>query len=143
MLAGALALRLRPRRPMLTACLLLLTDVPLLLLLAAAAPVTALVAAGGCSGGAALSFGAVLWVSELRRRVPPHAQSRVFAHDQLGSISMLPLGLVGVLAEPLGAAATLTGIAVLHLALMAAAVGVRDTRTMTTAEPAGAPAATT
>lgn len=49
---------------------------------------------------------------------------------------------VGALAGPLGVAATLTGVAVLHLALMPAAVGVRDVRTMT-GEPPTAASATT
>jgi predicted MFS family arabinose efflux permease len=141
-LGGAVGLRLRPRRPMVVACLLLLTDIPLLLLLAASAPVPAIAAAGLAEGGA-LTYGAVLWITALQQRVPAAAQSRVFAYDQLGSISLLPAGLivVGLVADHAGAADTLVAIAVLHLLLMLLAVTVRSVRSMT-AEPPIAPVAT-
>jgi hypothetical protein len=77
------------------------------------------------------------------RAVSTAAQSRVFAYDQLGSISLLPAGLivVGLVADHAGAADTLVAIAVLHLLLMLLAVTVRSVRSMT-AEPPIAPVAT-
>ena len=130
--AGGLGLRLRPRRPMLTAVSLLLFDVPLLLLLARHAPTPWTVAAAVVEG-AALGFAGILWYTALQERVPSSAQSRVFAYDRFGSIAMRPVGLVliGAIAAETGAGFTLTVVAGVQLVATLAVGTVREVRTMT------------
>ena len=131
-IAGGLALRLRPRRPMLTSVLLLLFDAPLLLLLARHAPTPWAVAAAVVEGGA-LGFAGILWYTALQERVPGDAQSRVFAYDRFGSIAMRPVGLVliGALAAHTGAGFTLMLVAGMQLVATLAVSTVRSVRTLT------------
>ncbi len=105
---GAVAYRVRPRRPLLVACAAVLLAVPELLLLAAAAPLPALAAAAAL-GGAEASFWMATWTATLQDRVPGEALGRVAALDSAGTLLLAPLGFVvcGALAEVVGTAPVL------------------------------------
>jgi Transmembrane secretion effector len=91
-LGGLLALRLRPRRPMLvatwTTALFALPLAPLAL----GGPVV-LVAAGALLAGLGLMLGNTIWESTLQRHVPGESLSRVSAYDWFGSFALTPVGL--------------------------------------------------
>ena len=104
----ALALRLRPRRPMLVACAL----VPgfALPVLALAAPLSIVViAAFALLAGVVSDVFGVLWDTALQQHVQPESLSRVSSYDWLGSLALVPLGLAaaGPLADRIGLEATL------------------------------------
>jgi MFS family permease len=104
-IAGSgLALRLKPRRPLLVASVagfglgapMLALGLPLPL----AGPVIAAFAAG-----VAVDVFGVLWDTTMQREIAPDMLSRVSAYDWLGSIGLAPIGLVaaGPLATAFGA----------------------------------------
>jgi hypothetical protein len=85
----------------------------------------------GTGVGVALAFS--LWDTALQERVPPAAQSRVSSFDFLGSLTLMPLGLVviGPVAERLGTVPTAvaaTGVTVAVGVLVAASRDVRGLR---------------
>jgi len=98
---GVVALRWRPRRPLVTIWLLSLLDLPAMALLALAAPVPVIAAAAALSGA---SFGIfeTFWQSLLQREIPDDALARVSSFDWFGSMLASPLGFA--LAGPLGVA---------------------------------------
>jgi MFS family permease len=105
---GILALRLRPRRPMLLiACTDALFGAPLLAL--AATRSVALIALGTLLAGLALMLGNTLWETTLQRHVPPDSLSRVSAYDWFGSLALDPIGLAmwGPIAGVIGIDASL------------------------------------
>ncbi|MFI6451239.1 MFS transporter [Streptosporangium amethystogenes] len=114
-LCGALlALRVRPRRPLVVANLALALGALPLTLLAAGAPALAVAAAYGLMTGG-LAFMSPLWETAVQQHIPAEAISRVSAYDWLLSIGLMPLGmaLAGPLAGAVGAATTLYGAAAL------------------------------
>jgi MFS family permease len=134
---GALGLRLRIRRPMLIATCCVFTFALPLLLLVGPAPVPAIAAGAFVAGVGGELFG-VLWNTALHTHVAPEALSRVSAYDILGSIALAPLGiaLAGPLIEGLGTAVTLWLGVALIVVPTAAALGVREVRTLPST-PAG------
>src|SRR6478672_6563708 len=80
-LGGVLAIRIRPRRP-LVVCVLAATLIAVHL---------------------------TLWFTVFQQQVPEHAQSRVASYDTLGSFVLMPIGmaLVGPLADAIGVVETL------------------------------------
>jgi MFS family permease len=111
---AVLALRARPRRPLI-ACNLALTIVGVpLVLLAAHAPAALIAVTTGLAFGG-LAFMNTVWLTVVQQRIPARALSRVMAYDWLTSLGLTPVGLA--VAGPLGAAAgvsrTLVGAAVL------------------------------
>ncbi len=89
---GLVAMRYRPRRPLLASCL---AAWPLLLelaALAAYAPIWLLAASSFLSGGG-IAIHLALWFTVFQREVPEHAQSRVSSYDALGSFMLVPLGM--------------------------------------------------
>ncbi|RZS90347.1 putative MFS family arabinose efflux permease [Motilibacter rhizosphaerae] len=100
---SVVALRLRPRRPMLVATLATFSEVLPLVALALRAPV-AVLAAALFLVGVCMDVFTVLWVTALHHHVPEEALSRVSAYDGLGSYLFTPLGLAaaGPLAGALG-----------------------------------------
>ncbi|MEV7007770.1 MFS transporter [Streptosporangium sp. NPDC051022] len=112
-LAGALlALRARPRRPLVVANLALaLGGLPLVLLAAGAPALVVAVANGLMAGG--LAFMSPMWETAVQEHIPAEAISRVSAYDWLLSIGLTPLGMAaaGPLAGVTGSAATLYGAA--------------------------------
>lgn len=105
MLVGVvIALRIRPRRPILLGVLLTsLTALPYLLL-GLGAPL-ALIVLGGFVMGLGMDTFTVLWQATMQREVPPHALSRVASYDAFGSMLFGPVGvlLAGPAAVHLGA----------------------------------------
>jgi MFS family permease len=98
---GLVALRYRPRRPLLACVLWPLGYVPQLLVLASGAP-TAAVAAASFVAGASISIHMALWFTVFQREIPERAQSRVSSYDALGSFVLVPLG--AAIAGPVAAA---------------------------------------
>jgi len=147
-LGVGLAVRIRPRRPILVAAAVTAVAALPMALLAAAAPLPAVVAAAFLSGMAGDVFG-VLWSTTIQREVPAEALSRVSSWDLLGSLAFAPLGLL--VAGPVAAASTphaaLWGCAALVLLATAGALlapEVRSLRAPGTAavpQPRAAPAA--
>ena len=105
---SAVAMRVRPRRP-LAACVI--AAVPLsfqTLALALEAP-TWVIAAAAFLAGVGLSIHLTLWFTVFQQQVPERAQSRVASYDTLGSFVLMPLGfaLAGPLADAIGITETL------------------------------------
>ena len=107
-IAGAvIAMRWRPRRPMLAAFAMNLGWPAAIAVFAAGAPrgpLVALFVLAGCG----LSLFDVWWQTALAQRIPPHALSRVSSYDWMGSLALVPLGylLAGPIGEAIGPAET-------------------------------------
>jgi predicted MFS family arabinose efflux permease len=119
-LGGVVALRIRPSRPLLVACLAPAPTVLQPVLLAVEAPVWA-ISAASLLAGVGLSVHLALWFTVFQREVPEHAQSRVSSYDALGSFVFMPLGyaIVGPVAAAVGTQETLLVAAAIELACMA------------------------
>jgi hypothetical protein len=115
---GMLALRLRPRRPLLASTLMMLPTAAFLGLLGAAAPVWSLCTVG-LVAGAGLTCGDILWITTFQRLIPEHLLSRLSSFDWFGSVALNPIGyaLVGPLAGVIGVPATLYAAASLNAAV--------------------------
>lgn len=130
MLAGVLiAIRIRPRRPILLGVLLTFPLALAPLLLGLHMPV-AVVAAGAFVGGMCVDIFGVLWETAMQREVPPAALSRVSSYDALGSLMFGPVGLVaaGPVAAAMGiynALLACAGAIIVPTALALLAPGVR------------------
>lgn len=124
-----LAMRLRPRRPLLVATLATFGFLPPFFLLAAHAPVWAAALAMLVNGVSADVF-EVLWQTALQDHIPGDKLSRVTSYDALGSFVLNPLGLlaVGPVAAAAGAAATLIAAGGLVTAGNIFALGSRSVR---------------
>jgi MFS family permease len=108
-LAGeGLALRYRPKRPMVVATLGTMMYTLLTAVLAAELPVPIVAAAAFLTGGGVALF-VVLWNTALQREVRPEALSRVSAYDWLGSNLLNPAGyaMVGPLSGAIGVSGVL------------------------------------
>jgi MFS family permease len=131
-LTGALlAIRARPRRPLVLAlCALALFALPPALL-AAEAP-TALLAAGTFLAGGAMMFGGSLYESTFQRRIPAEVLSRVSAYDWFGSLALQPFGLAiwGSVAAAIGIDHALWLASALLLAAMLSPLALREVRSM-------------
>jgi MFS family permease len=114
---GVVAMRIRPSRPLLVACVAPLPMVLQPLLLAAAAPVWAISAASFLAG-AGISIHLTLWFTVFQREIPEQAQSRVSSYDALGSFVFMPLGyaIVGPIAAAVGTDPTLVAAALIETA---------------------------
>ena len=123
---STLALRVTPRRPLVTAFLGSLAFPPALVLLGFPAPLLVL-AAGWTVAGVALGLGNVLWETTLQEGIPAKFRSRVSAYDWLGSIAMRPLGLA--------AAGPLAGLLGVDLVLWLAAAALAATTALTLTVP--------
>ncbi len=131
--AGSLlALRWRPRRPLLVG---IMASMPFGWVLAAFAlgmPL-AVVLPLAVIGGAGLSLFDVGWETALAQRIPPHALSRVASYDWMGSYALLPLGFVavGALASSVGAATVMGVGGVLASVTLLFTLLPRETRSLT------------
>jgi hypothetical protein len=105
---SALAVRWRPRRPLVGAFAVVFLAAPQLALLALAAPVPA-IAAASFFGGAQASVQGAIWMTAMQSDVPATAISRVASYGSLGSLVLTPLAfvLVGYLASMFGISAVL------------------------------------
>jgi hypothetical protein len=129
LLGGIVALRLRTRRPLLTACLWETTIALPIALLALRIGVAPVAIGAFCAGVGGSIFG-VLWETTLQREVPAEALSRVSAYDWFGSTATLPLGfaLVGPLSHTFGISGALWLGAAVALVSSMAVVAIPDVR---------------
>jgi MFS family permease len=143
MLAGVLvAMRIRPRRPILLGVCLTFPLALAPLLLAGHAPIV-LVAAGAFVGGAGIDIFGVLWDTTMQRTVPEELLSRISSYDALGSLLLGPVGLIlaGPLITGVGtrSALVIAGVSVLvPTALALLAPGVRQMHLPAAPTPADA-----
>jgi MFS family permease len=107
-IGGLVALRIRPRRPLVTANLVLAGSAAPPALLALRPPL-ALVVAGAFIGGIGGTVFNALWETALQRHIPPERLSRVTAYDWFVSTAANPLGqaVSGPAAGAIGIDATL------------------------------------
>jgi len=134
-----IAIRLRPRRPMLLATLVTLPTVAPYVLLGISAPLWIIVVGAFVMGVCFDVFG-VLWETTLQREIPAEALSRVGSYDALGSFMFGPIGLfvAGPVAAAIGPKPALLGCAALMVAATMAALaapGVRRMRARPVAVP--------
>ena len=92
LIGSVIAVRVKPRRPLVLAVVSYTPFVLAMSLLAAGAPV-AVLAFGALAAGAAMMLGNSVWESTLMRHVPDAWLSRVSAYDWFGSLAFQPLGL--------------------------------------------------
>jgi MFS family permease len=132
-IGGLLAMRVRPRRPILTVVTFSLGAAPPYLLLGGHASLPA-VACASFFLGLSFELFTVIWQTTMQREIPPEALSRVSSFDALGSLLLGPLGLLlaGPAAQRFGAhpALTVCGVVMVVTSLAAmSAPGVRHLRT--------------
>jgi MFS family permease len=131
-LGGAIALRVRPPRPLVAGNLVLLLGT--LPLLALAGPLRVwVIGVAAALGSAAVVFTNTVWTATMQRLIPDQVRSRVDSYDWLISLVVMPAGLaaVGPVAAAAGPAATLTGAALvlgLPCALVALLPAIRAVR---------------
>jgi MFS family permease len=108
LIGGAVALAIRPRRPLLlTEALVAIFVLPVALLALPAAVVV--IAAGALISGGVICLAEVLYDTTVAQHVPQQSLSRVAAYDWFGSLALEPIGLalVGPLAMGIGISTTL------------------------------------
>ena len=135
-IAGLLALRFRPQRPLLVATLAVLTMAPLLALLGLAAPLL-LILPAALAAGLGLELYGVFWDTTLQQHIPEEKLSRVSSYDVLGSFALIPIGVatMGPIAGAIGVEETLLGAAVVVVVATIAVVCVGDVRNLRRLEP--------
>lgn len=128
LLGGAVALRVRPARPLAAGSTAMAAFGAAPLVVAAGLPPWALVA-GHLVAGAAVAFWSVVWATTVQTAVPAAALSRVAAYDVAGSVVALPVGraLSGPAAEwagvrPLLAASAACAVVISGLMLATPAI---------------------
>jgi MFS family permease len=119
--AGATALRLKPRRPLLLGTVAVVPNAAPMIVLALRLPWQALVVTALVTGFGNMLFN-TLWETTLQQHIPPASLSRVSAYDWFGSLLGDPLGLAlgGVVAAGIGMSRTLWIAAAVNLAGVAA-----------------------
>jgi MFS family permease len=128
---GIVAIRARPRRPLVVSLLAITMFAVPPALLAAEAP-TALLAVGTFLAGAGMMLGISLYESTFQRRIPSEVLSRVSSYDWFGSMVLQPVGLAiwGPIAVAIGIHEALWVAAALLLASILAPLALREVRTM-------------
>jgi MFS family permease len=124
-----LALRWRPRRPLVAGILLVLPFCLMLSGYALGIPLALGLVAGAATGVGVALFG-VWWQTALAERIPPGALSRVASYDWLGSLALMPIGyvVVGTLADELGASEVMAVGGVLAASVLLLGLLPRETR---------------
>jgi MFS family permease len=126
---GLIALRARFGRPLLAGCLCATVLILRPLVLGLRLPL-ALTMVGTFVAGVGIEIFGVNWFLSVQGHVPEEMLSRVFAWDALGSIGLLPLGLVvvGPVSEAIGTNTTLFACSGIVAVAMLAQLLVRDVR---------------
>jgi len=127
--AGATALRLKPRRPLLLASIGLVPIASPVIVLALKLPWETLVVTALVTGFGTMLFN-TLWATTLQQHIPPASLSRVSAYDWFGSLLCDPLGLAlaGVVAAGIGMSRTLWIAAAVDLVAVAAILAAPSVR---------------
>jgi MFS family permease len=127
--AGATALRLKPRRPLLLASIAVVPNASPIIVLALKLPWETLVVTALVTGFGNMLFN-TLWETTLQQHVPPASLSRVSAYDWFGSLLCQPLGLAlaGVVAAGIGMGRTLWIAAAVDLVAVAAILAAPSVR---------------
>jgi MFS family permease len=127
--AGATALRLKPRRPLLVGIIAVIPNASPIIALALKLPWQALVVTALVTGFGNMLFN-TLWDTTLQQHVPPASLSRVSAYDWFGSLLGQPLGLAlaGVVAAGIGMSRTLWIAAAVDLVAVAAMLAAPSVR---------------
>jgi hypothetical protein len=127
--AGATALRLKPRRPLLLASIAVVPIASPIIVLALKLPWETLVVTALVTGFGTMLFN-TLWETTLQQHVPPASLSRVSAYDWFGSLLLDPLGLAlaGVVAAGIGMSRTLWIAAAVDLVAVAAILAAPSVR---------------
>ncbi len=127
--AGATALRLRPRHPLLLAAIAVLPNASPAIVLALRLPWEVLVITALVTGFGNMLFN-TLWETTLQQHIPSASLSRVSAYDWFGSLLCQPLGLAlaGVAAAAIGMGRTLWIAAAVDLAAVAALLAAPSVR---------------
>jgi MFS family permease len=134
--AGIVALRYRPERPLLVATLAVLTMAPLLALLGLAAPLAVILPAAFVAGVGLELYG-VFWDTTLQQHIPDEKLSRVSSYDVLGSFALIPVGVavMGPISNAIGVAETLLGAALVVVVATVAVISVPDVRNLRRLDP--------
>ena len=134
---GALVLRLRAARPLLTATALNLLYIPALVAFALTAPV-AVIAAAAFVGGAANDACLVLLDTTIQRLVPREVLARVISFDWFSDAALKPLGMavVGPIGARAGISAVFWAAALGVVAVTVLTLTVREVRSMRADTPA-------
>lgn len=143
LVAGATALRIRPRRPLLLGSIAVLPNAAPIILLALRLPWPTLVVTALVTGFGNMLFN-TLWETTLQQHIPPASLSRVSAYDWFGSLLGDPIGLAlgGVVAGGIGMSGTLWIAAAVTLAAIAALLAAPSVRHLQRpAEPRPEPSA--
>jgi predicted MFS family arabinose efflux permease len=130
-LAGVVALRYKPERPLFVATLAVLTMAPLLALLGIAAPLLVILPAAFVAGVGLELYG-VFWDTTLQQHIPDEKLSRVSSYDVLGSFALIPIGVavMGPISNTIGVADTLLGAAAVVVLATIAVTSVADVRNL-------------
>lgn len=134
-LGSALALRLKPRRPMVV-CGVAFLGAACQPAIIAGAGSTLLIGGLELLAGICVAYGFTLWETTLGREVPPHALSRVTSFDWFTAVGMMPIGyaLVGPLADAVGLHPIMFAATAIMVCLAAVSItlpgvrGLEDTR---------------
>lgn len=131
LVGGAVALRTKPRRPLLLGSVVLVPGVLSLIFLALKLPWETYVVAGLFGGFGGMLFN-TLWETALQQHVPAAALSRVSAYDWFGSLLCQPLGLAlaGVAAAGIGFSKTLWIAVVIDLVSVGAMLSSSSVRNL-------------
>jgi len=107
-LGSILAIRIRPRRP-LVACVFAATLISLQTLALALSAPAWVVGVAAFFGGLGIAVHLTLWFTVFQQQIPERAQSRVSSYDALGSFVLMPIGMaiVGPVADAIGVTETL------------------------------------
>jgi hypothetical protein len=136
---SVVAMRIKPRHPILVAVLVTFSFAFPSLLMGLGAPV-AVVATASLVGGVCGTMHGVLWETSLQTNVPTESLSRIASYDAFGSFVLGPVALavVGPIAEVAGVVPTLIGAGFLAMVTTAAGLLSTEVRTMRLAEPESA-----
>jgi MFS family permease len=140
-IGGLASMRLRTRRPLVTATLgTAVFALPLALTALPAA--TVLIAIAATAAGTGLSIFSTLWETTLQREIPRDVLSRVSAYDWFGSAAFAPVGylIAAPIASVLGIRLTLLAAAAWTVGSCAIVLAIPAVRHLiTTPEPGTAP----
>ena len=136
LIAGAILLRVTPRRPLLIAVLVGLLHALPTLLLAVPTILALIVVAALASGIGSMVFN-TLWETTLQHHIPETARSRVSSYDWFGSLALQSLGfaLIGPFAAAVGTSTALYLCGAVDIVVVAALLTIRDVRTLSSFPP--------